>query len=216
LKPLSKKVVVCLEGLDGTGKTTIIRCLEKVLTKSNYLCSIAPEFPDGLAFLEINRALENSLFISESFEQGPVPAFFYLLYARTLAIIDILKNADIILIDRYLFSLSLYQGYFICDDTNEFNPVNICNTLTTLFKSLGLIIPDFTIVLDAPISELVGRLESRESRQITDNEKSILLRFRNHYLEYTASTSNTIVIDSSRQIDVVVNDVLKCIEKYIS
>ena len=208
--------LVSFEGLDGTGKTTLI---EKILENWNIQdlkVNLMPEFPEELASSEINKYLKQSLYISESFPYGKRPAFFYMLYARSLCIEKTNNLKGVILADRYLHTMAIYQSYFIHEELEEFQPVEIYKDLYSLFQNLNIPLPKLVFYLDAPNTILYRRLEKREKRAITEREKSILDVIRKGYKNiFNYYNEDIHYLDMTQKTDLLVKKVIKIISSYI-
>ena len=210
-----EQIYICFEGLDGGGKTSVIEQLITKYSDRGVPLTVMPEFPPELPSLEIFNALDNSLFVAEHFYKGAIPAFFYLIYARALCIQKVLDHKGIILIDRYIHSMVMYQGYFVYQDKRDFNSKKLFALIYDLFDLLQLPLPSLTFIFDAPINILIERLAQREKRKISDNEVKILREFQSAYREFSQTDDETtLLVDASRSLNEVTDEVFGVIKNH--
>lgn len=190
---------VVIEGIDGTGKTTVIPTVVRLLGDRGIVAATKQEFPLGELSNTFRDALGKGLFLAEHLRMSPAAAFFYLLYSEVTAIEQALhQRADVLLADRYLFTHAMYQAYFAVQPTQELDPIAVHDCLMEIFRILQLPLPDLVFVLDAPIEVLVNRLSLRESRKISKREESVLDFFRAAYRSLVLSNpSSSFLIDAT-------------------
>ncbi|MBN1114359.1 MAG: dTMP kinase [Oligoflexia bacterium] len=144
------KFFVTLEGIEGAGKTTQIRLLEKALVNSDIDFILTRE-PGGIKSAEAIR----ELLLHEDIN----PKTELLLYeaARSEHIEHVIQPAldsDILVIcDRYTDATIAYQGFGRGIDLDLINRLNDIAT--------GGTYPDITFVLDMPPEKISERLERR-------------------------------------------------------
>lgn len=192
-------MLVVIEGIDGTGKTTVIPTVVQLLKDRGIVAATKQEFPLGELTNTFRDALGKGLFLAEHLRMSPAAAFFYLLHSEVTAIEQAShQRADVLLADRYLFTHAMYQAYFAVQPTQELDSIAVHDCLTDIFRILQLPLPDLVFVLDAPVEVLVGRLSLRESREISKREESILDFFRTAYRSLVSrNPSSSFLIDAS-------------------
>ena len=159
MKKLNKGLLIVVDGLDRTGKTTLIRKIEKWLIEEGYDILLTKE-PGGtelgneLREILLNRTsmeqiksntwnIEGKMFISPKTEA--------LLYAASRqqhvdeVILPAEKEGKIVLCDRFIFSSLVYQGL-----VRELAIPYILNINPNTF-------PDLTLVLNAEPKKLLER-----------------------------------------------------------
>ena len=152
-------MLICFEGLDGVGKSTIaktiskemnIRLLEKPLKS---LLELSPEQSKGIT---------ERIYSSYS---PRLQSMYYL-----MGYLSVLEDAqkENVIFDRGL--LSTY--YFSCNDSTEFLFDSIVGNCGT---------PDLTIILYASIEERLKRIKSRDSEDKDLNKKRLYV---DGYLKY--------------------------------
>ncbi len=154
LESPSSGVLICMEGIDGSGKTTLSRLLV------GYLCSLGF---DAVYTTEPTRYSLPGRRIRESFfapERLPVEEEFKLYLDDRIIhlrdeVIPMLKDGKIVVTDRYYFSSVAYQGArgldlnFILEENLKVS-----------------IVPNLVLLLDLPIDEaIVNTFEKKENLQ---------------------------------------------------
>jgi len=188
-------VFIVFEGIDGSGKTTQVKLLEKYLsskTKSILLTAEPQKKPIGILIREIIRS-----------NSTPKEAIALLFAADR---IDHIKNTiipgmdkyDFILSDRYFYTSYVYQSLQGCDKTwlKEINK--------------GIIEPDMIILIDAEIEDFLNR--RGENKVIFENIE-FQKKARQKYLELAKTKSNVVVIDGSRNVDEVHNSIVNAVNE---
>lgn len=206
---------ISFEGIDGAGKTSVIDYLVTHYSNRGVEFTLMPEFPSQLSGSIIADSLKENLFIAKTFPSGPIPAFFYMLYSRVLCFQEIQNPRGIILADRYLITMAMYQGYFVYENEKDFDFEKVYESLVNLFDILKLPLPDAVLVFDAPLEELVRRLELREKRRISAREIEILITFQNVYHRISGSPGvNISLIDTSGPIEEIAEKVFEFLLRY--
>ena len=146
------KGFVAIEGLDGSGTSTLLSLLEKRLAgnRVNHHCTYEPT--DG----DIGRLIRDILHKRISVQ----PRTLALLFAadRTEHVGEIrsrLRKGQIVVTDRYLFSSLAYQG-----NAGGFDYVFSLNR--------GFPLPSQVFFLDTPLDLCQQRMESRDEKDLFD------------------------------------------------
>jgi thymidylate kinase len=202
-------VYIALEGLEGTGKTTVAPLVMQRLRQEGITCQSKPEFPRELCDSYLRDALSDSLFISESLPMHPVVSFFFMLYAESLASMgpDVLES-DVTIGDRCYYSIAIYQAYFAASSPQAFDPQSTRNAIHALYRTLEVPMPSRVFVLDAPLGECVRRLEGRERRMMSERECGILESFSAIYRSF-AIAPEAIRVDAHRAPSEVADEIAR-------
>jgi len=184
--------MIVIEGLDGSGKTTLAKYLAK-----NYGLKLY-KFPDYRGFEVIKRFLEGKEKLNE---EAAYLLFLSNIIART-------KDENGIY-DRYVFSTVAYAYNF-----------NIKNAINIL-KNLHIKKPDLIIYLDINAEMALKRKmeqfnKRKEKRSI--REKLDILKIVKRRYDYMASTNlfgKWKRIDASKNIDEMLKEGERIIERYI-
>lgn len=167
--------VVALEGIPGSGKTTLRRTLFGV---SNYnidrVEQILPDDPDSDDDLTVEDIIQSD-------------------FLKTIRAKD--KEYDIVILDRYYISTLVYQESF-----DQIYGKNTFNSLSLRYQQAlqeGILIkPDLTIYIDTPLTLSFARKKRESSDELWVNERFLTLN-RELYKNY----HDFHCIDGSKDID---------------
>lgn len=189
-----------LEGVDGSGKTTIASMLEKELKSQGIRCIKFRE-PGGNAIAEKIREI---LLSKESDEMCSTAELLLYAAARSqlvnTQIRKYIESGILVIADRYADSTTAYQGYGRGIDLGLIKTINNIAT--------DGVIPDKTFVLDLEPSTAQKRLQGTKDRlELAGLE--FFDRVRNGYLQIAKDEyPRTVIIDASRPLRDVFEDVL--------
>lgn len=149
---------ITLEGVEGSGKSTQISHLAKVLTKAGYRVLQTRE-PGGTATAEEIRHI---LLTASSHEPvTPQAEALLILAARSQHVTHLIKpalqNGTVVLCDRFSDSTLAYQGFARGLDLQWLREANDVAT--------GGLAPDLTLVLDLPIAVGLARRRADRGQQ---------------------------------------------------
>ncbi len=201
---------VTLEGIDGSGKSTVLDRLRRALSELGYPV-VATREPGGTA---VGRAIRAVLLDVES--AGMSPLCEALLYAadRAQHVAEVIRPAleagRLVLCDRFTDSTLVYQGDGRGLDGEWLE--RLCETASGGLK------PDRTLLLDLPVEEGLKRLSIRrsaraEGRHEARFDEETLAFHRRVHAGYRrraeAEAGRFVLIDASHPVDLVVS---ACIE----
>lgn len=181
-------MLICIEGVDCSGKETQSKLLAQALIKEGK--SVArfsfPFYETATGKIIANQYLgkhEQSLFNEGAVNVDPTVASLYYAADRkyNLPIIQkALKEHDVVILDRYVYSNMAHQGCKLSRVERE----KFFNFIESLeFKLLSLPVPDLTIFLYLPL-ELTSKLK-REREELPDGheqDETYLARAEETYL----------------------------------
>lgn len=185
---------IVFEGLDGSGKTTLIQKLQTELKARNLKSAMTRE-PGGSPLGEEVRKI-----LLRTTGDTPVPRTELLLYEAIRAqhvetlIRPTLKNGTWVLCDRYKASTMAFQA---AGRTIDPQVVEWLNTYAT--DGLN---PDLTVLLDLTVSESRKRLQGRENSQGTEADRfereaaEFHEKVRQSYLTQAKTEKNWLVLDA--------------------
>lgn len=187
---------IVIEGLDGTGKSTIAKALATDL-KAELLST--PDQSLSAARKDIDNAYEGNPYARQLF------------YASTVVhlsdkIKDLQLQGKTVVIDRYWLSTQVYHSWK-CND-KHYRLAEIENHIQT---------PDFTIYLKLPLATRTLRLGSREENTVEDNltlKKDVDDTLNQTYDSYKKSSiaGQWIEVDVSEDIESIIGVIKKKIE----
>lgn len=203
---IKKSPFIVFEGIDGSGKSTQLKLLSQKLSENNIknVCHFEPT--DSVIGKEIRKILSG--------EQKVDPRTMALLFAADRiehitckgGILDNIENGTAVLSDRYYFSSYAYQ---MVDMPLEW-VMDINRVASTIAK------PDFHIFVDVLPEVCLERIKNnRTSIDIFENKARLTLA-RDNFLkiiEKTSATENVIIIDGSKNLQEVSDDIWKNIKR---
>lgn len=171
--------LICLEGIDGSGKDTQVTLLQSLLKNRGYQCSVF-RFPDykgplgrairkGLASPKFNRFALQLLFSAERFRQ---------LEALTESHLE----GGVVLLSRYKYSSVVYA-------TNRGLPRKWAQALESPLPE-----PDLTLLLDISVDVSLSRSGQTDC---IESDRDLLARCRKDYLRIARSKRTWKKIDAS-------------------
>ncbi len=183
---------ITFEGVEGCGKTTQARLLERALTRRGFRTRMTRE-PGGAAISEQIRAL-----VLDHKNDGMEPMAEALLYVASRAqfvaeiVRPALRDSTIVICDRYADSTLAYQGYG--------RGLDIATLATLNAIATGGLMPDITFLLDLPVAAGLDRRRrgAGEWNRLDNAGDAFHERVRNGYHALTmAEPERWRVIDAS-------------------
>lgn len=183
-----KKMMICIDGLSGTGKSTLAKNLKNYFINNNNTCEIikcpfTSTLFDGLR----NR------FLSHEIDPLVSHMVFCADMRQTIIekIIPFQKTFDYIILDRYIHS-PFARGLTECIDY-----IFLYNTLRLITDDFS-IMPHKTFILDAEIELLNNRTRERDGEidYLESAEHEYISRMRDGYIR-SAELFNGIVLDAT-------------------
>ncbi|HVP26471.1 MAG TPA: dTMP kinase [Candidatus Bathyarchaeia archaeon] len=195
---MAKGIFVCVEGLDGCGKTTQTKLLMRGLRKKGYDAVWTAEPSRG----KVGRFIRKYFLHCEKRGSSVVEA---LLFAADRVehleneVIPLLKEGKIVISDRYVYSSLAYQGSTGLD----------LDWIKTLNKYA--IRPDLAIFIDVDSATVVKRLKTAKS--VMENLET-LRKVREVYMKFV-DKNELLKIDGNKSVAAVAQDVLKTVLKFL-
>ena len=203
---------ITFEGGEGSGKSTVMRDVAARLTKEGYKLVLTRE-PGGTPIAE---EIRNVILDKDNTKMDPrTEALLYAASRRQHLVEKIwpaLERGEIVLCDRYLDSSLAYQGGARGLGVDKVLSIN-------MFATEGEY-PDLTLLFDLEPEEGLKRIEKNKGREVNrlDLEKLEFhkkVRDNFHALAKKYST-RYVVIDASKPLNEVENEVYKIIKETIS
>lgn len=205
---LIKSHFITIEGIEGTGKSTIIPWIIDYI-KSHKHTVLQTREPGGTLIAEKIRQI---VLANESEEITKQAELLLMFAGRSQHIENVIKPAlnrgEWVVSDRFVDASYAYQGYGRGVDLNWIEKLDhfVCES----FK------PNLTILLDVPIEVALSRIKNRGGLDRIEKEKiEFFDRVRQGYLERALHFPTRIkVIDASKDLEVVRNEIWQCLEQY--
>ncbi len=190
-------MLIAIEGIDGSGKTTISRYVKEILERKNFQCVILKEPTEGkygkiLKNLEKRPDAEKELKLflldrMEDVQKNIIPA---------------LKEGKIVIMDRYYYSSIAYQS------ARGINAEKIRELNEKIAPK-----PDLVILLD--VEPEIGFERIKKRTKLTPFEElEYLKKVREAFLKN--ADERTVIIDANRDLEDVKRDVKKVICSFLS
>jgi dTMP kinase len=206
---------ITFEGIEGSGKTTQLLCLQKHLQSLGYQ-TVATREPGGCSISDTIRALlldpGNSTMASRT---------ELLLYsaARAQHVVEFihpaLKEGKIVLCDRFADATTIYQGVGRGLDMKQLDAINS-------FAADGLT-PDMTLLLDYPVEEGLQRARARNRSDNLESEGRFELealafhqRIRQGYLDLAAQEDRFHIIDALDDVNTVSERISSAVDDFLA
>lgn len=194
---MKKSYFITLEGIEGVGKSTQLKFIEQYLKQKNQQTVLTRE-PGGTPAAEAMR----HILLAHHDEKITEAAELLLLFAARAqhiqnVIIPALSEGKWVICDRFIEATYAYQGY-----GRGMSLEKIAELEKWVQKDLH---PDKVLLLDAPISVAVERINSRKGKdRIEMEEKNFFERVREGYLTRAQQFPDRyIVIDAAKSIEEV-------------
>jgi dTMP kinase len=167
-------VLITFEGVEGSGKSTQMRRLERWLRREGYRPEITRE-PDGTALgMAVRR-----LFERPGVKPQPLAEVFLFMAARHQHVAERirpwLRAGRVVLCDRYTDATVAYQGYGRGVDAQLIRELNV--------QATGGVLPDLTLLFDLEPALGFRRIGARRLDHFEREKLAFHRRVRRGYLE---------------------------------
>ncbi|MBD3246262.1 MAG: dTMP kinase [Candidatus Omnitrophica bacterium] len=202
---LSRRALfVSVEGLEGSGKSSVIRYLERYFQEQKRQVAVFRE-PGST---RIGERIREILLDPENREISPSTELLLYLAARTQLIDEKLRPAldeyDVVICDRFFDSTLAYQGYALGLREQAREGVRIF--------SLGMV-PDITLLLDSGVEEGLARIPQKD--RIESRSYQYHCKLREGYLLLARQHPDRIkVIDARGALEVIYPRVKDALEDF--
>ncbi|AUM62262.1 dTMP kinase [Spiroplasma monobiae] len=192
---------ISLEGIDGSGKTTISKMIKDSLMQKGYNVLLTRE-PGGEPLAEELRRI----ILDEKTNINPWPETLLYVAARKQhldsIILPALKEGTIVICDRFMDSTSAYQGYA--------RNIGMADVAELQNIVLGSTKPDLTIFFDITPKESQIRLINRKrnaDRMEQENQKFHEAVYEGYQILISENSDRIKVVDSRKPINEVLQQV---------
>jgi dTMP kinase len=194
---------ISVEGIEGSGKTTLIAALATELRSIGAEVVVTRE-PGGTAFGDAVR----SIFIDPAAHIAPLAEAFLMNASRAQLVIEcigpVLKTGAIVLCDRFFDATIAYQGYGRGLDIEMLIRLSLVASMS--------IAPDITFLIDidAALSRERVRLRGGIDRLEREDE-AFHDRVRQGYLELASRFGRIVVLDGTQSPDRLLAEALQIV-----
>lgn len=203
---------ITFEGVEGSGKSTVLELVYKKLLEDKVNC-IATREPGGV---KIAEEIRNIVLGKENKELDDRTEALLFAASRRQHLVEkvwpALKANKIVLCDRFIDSSLAYQGGGKGLGVDEVLKINLFATENTF--------PDLTILFDIdPFQglERIARNKNREVNRLDLESLNFYKKVRSTYLDLSKKyASRYVVIDASLPLDIVVSNTYTIIKKRIN
>jgi dTMP kinase len=193
---------IVLEGIDGSGKTTQTKLIEKKLKSSAKEAIIVRE-PGGTSLGELVRTI-----LKTEKDLDPLTQLLLFSSCRRELIHKVIKPAlsqnKNIICDRYIYSTLVYQGF-----EQGLQLTDIHNVISI---STDNIVPDLIIFIDTPAEIAKSRRINGTDDTFDNRDLQFYQGLRKGYLEIADKTENWFSIDGTKTISEIEKDIWNKVE----
>jgi dTMP kinase len=182
-------LLVAFEGIDGTGKTTLIKIVSEQLSQQEWKNWCTKEPFTDLSNIPHTSSSEADIFLY-SWDRS--------IHVKEL-IIPKLKEGYLVLCDRYIDSTWAYQGFNFT--SMSWDKSKIFQLIFLLESYLNFPIPDLTVLFNVPsfadMSIICDRISRRDDSFVSFSTRKILWEINKAYLRRVNNGGNYLIIDST-------------------
>ena len=205
---MNKGFFIVLEGGEGTGKSTVAHFLEEELKKDGYPTFFTRE-PGGNGSLVAEKI--RSIILDKSNNVLPLTEAYLFAASRAQHVLEIilphLKNNEIVICDRFVYSSYAYQG--------GGRNLGIDRIKTINSFAIEKVKPDLVLLFD--LDPKIGLQRKRQNRQdfdrLDNEDLEFHYRVRNAYLKLAEEEPELIkIIDVNKPLEEVKQEVLAVVK----
>ena len=192
-------MLIAIEGIDGSGKTTIAKYLRNVLKEMGYKVVLFKEPTDSVYGKKIKQFLNNRLDAEEELE-------LFILdrkYDVEKNILPALEKNYIVIMDRYYYSTIAYQGARGID----------VDKIKAMNEKIAPK-PDLVLILDVNPEVGIKRIRNRGDKPNKFEGLEYLKAVRNIFLKL--KNKNIVIVDANRSKEEVKKEVLNIVKSLIT
>ena len=207
---MNKGLFITVEGVDGCGKTTQIKLMEKYLREKGINVVLARE-PGGT---DISEAIRSIILDARNTEMSYITEMLLYASARAQLVAQVIKPAlnkgNVVICDRFIDSSYVYQGFGRGIELKTIEEVNRI--------AMDGIEPDITFFFDLrPEVALRRRIEASETDRMEKENIEFHNKVYSGYLKLSEMFPERIrVINSAGTIDDIFNQVRKYLDCLLS
>ncbi len=207
MKQLSEGLLICIEGIDGSGKSSFSKSLSEELIRQGYQTILTRE-PGGTP---LGERVRDVLFDGKT---PPTPKAEFLLFAASRAqhceehIKPALAAGTIVLSDRMADSSLVYQGYI---RNLSLDTIRLINSW-----AMDTVQPTLIFYLHISAATAFERIKARNVQGAAFEENLTYLQRALHGFEnLVAHRPEVIILDAHQPADIVYKQGLKALKTYV-
>jgi len=194
-------ILICIEGLDKSGKTTQSLLLVEALKREGFDAVYTSEPSSG----EIGKFIKRYV-LGQKEKRIPVAAEALLFAADRAEHVEreikpLLEEGKIVISDRYVYSSIAYQGAAGLD-------IGWIEEINRMVPE-----PDLALYIDVPVEVVIRRFKKRKDRTIMENPE-VQRNVREIYLKLVKE-GKLIMIDGNRSIKSVFSQIRRIVLNYL-
>lgn len=203
---LRKGLLIALEGIDGSGKTTLAKSTKERLEKQGLSVVIFKEPTDQT---EAGKKIRQSYHDKRPSPQKELEWFIEdREWDVTNRILPALAQKKIVFLDRYYYSTACYQGIRMKNDWEKILKIN-----RERFPE-----PDLTIIIDVPPKIALSRISSNRHYQTSFEKLSELDKIRKLFLKIYEEDKqgNFKLLDGKQELQKLEEELFEIITELVS
>lgn len=205
-------IVVTIEGVDGSGKTTIAQALYEYLSNQNDEAELSVVLVHEPGYTDAGRRIYD-LIVNVPMPEEARMLLFAADRLLTHRYVEAL-NPDIVISDRSVYSSYVYQG--IVNEDHTYKVQTVYNV------TLGSVI-DLVIVLDVDYETSTSRLTRKANDKLDEEHIKNFSKIRNSFTYLAREMEENdfspfmqvAIVDANRSFDEVLNDVISIVEELL-
>ncbi len=206
-KQLSRGILIAVEGIDGSGKTTLARNLFHLLQEDNFDVLLTKEPGATTLGMHVREIIHHQTIPLSTQAQ-------YLLFAADRAqhfaeiIIPSLKAKKLIISDRMSDSSLAYQCYG--------NGLDIAMIRSINNWAMNNITPDITIFVRIPVPQALKRINNRGNISAYEKCETFLHNVAQGFETLYKNRNDIIIVDGTQTQETITHQVCNALKEWIS
>lgn len=202
-------VFISFEGLEGSGKSTVMAAVERALRAEGNEVVVTRE-PGGTP---AGDAARDILLHAHDLAIGPLAELMLMNASRAQLVEDVIRPAlergAVVLCDRYVHSSLAYQGY------GRGLPQDVVRAVCD--AATGRLMPDLTLLIDISYETSRARISARGRvhDRMEQEEEAFHRRIREGYLEIAKHDERVVRIDGERAPEQVADAALAALSAVV-
>lgn len=203
---LKRGILITVEGIDGSGKSTFAGGLNQVFIQKQFNVVLTKEPGGSHLGIQLRAILQK--------QETPLDAKAeYLLFAADRAqhfsqlVIPFLQEKKLILSDRMAGSSLAYQGYGRGLDQAIIKSVNSW--------AMQEIKPDLTLYIKVPVPVALKRVNQRKTLTAFEQQAAFLTRVANGFDTMYQNCSDVFIFDGTQPPEMIIQNALSYIEQWL-